>query len=146
MIALDDFLGRLEGVRQTQPDRWIARCPAHPDSVPSLSIRETSDGLTLIHCFAGCDPEAIIRTLGLDLSDLFPPPPEAHCIRPVPPQDRPYLLRSEAVDLLRYHITATLIAAHDVATGKTLTAEDLATLRTAAERANRVIEGISRGR
>ena len=33
---------------------WIARCPAHDDHNPSLSIREV-DGKTLFHCFAGCE-------------------------------------------------------------------------------------------
>ena len=34
-------------------DGWIDRCPAHDDNNPSLSIKETSDGKLLLHCFAG---------------------------------------------------------------------------------------------
>lgn len=33
---------------------------------------ETDDGRTLIHCFAGCEPGAILAALGLTLADLFP--------------------------------------------------------------------------
>ena len=33
---------------------WVARCPAHDDRTPSLSIRETDDGRLLLKCFAGC--------------------------------------------------------------------------------------------
>jgi CHC2 zinc finger len=42
---------------------WMARCPAHRDRSPSLSIRE-SDGRLLIHCFAGCTQEDVIVALG----------------------------------------------------------------------------------
>lgn len=34
---------------------WIARCPAHRDRTPSLSIREGKDGRPVVNCFAGCD-------------------------------------------------------------------------------------------
>jgi hypothetical protein len=46
---------------------WMARCPAHQDATPSLSIHD-SDGRILIHCFAGCtqhDVSAALRKLGL---------------------------------------------------------------------------------
>jgi hypothetical protein len=38
-----------------------ARCPARDDHKPSLSIREGRDGRRLVHCFAGCSPEAITQ-------------------------------------------------------------------------------------
>jgi hypothetical protein len=50
---------------------WIARCPAHQDRLPSLSIREGREGRTLLRCFAGCDTSAITLALGLKLTDLF---------------------------------------------------------------------------
>jgi len=55
------------GARRAGASRWMARCPAHQDKSPSLSIREQG-GRTLIHCFSGCDQEAVIdalRELGL---------------------------------------------------------------------------------
>jgi hypothetical protein len=45
----------------------VARCPAHQDGHPSLSIAEQGDRI-LVHCFAGCSQEAVIdalRALGL---------------------------------------------------------------------------------
>ena len=47
---------------------WAARCPAHDDRTPSLSISDADDGKVLLHCFAGCDRERVIATLrGLGL-------------------------------------------------------------------------------
>jgi putative DNA primase/helicase len=42
---------------------WVARCPAHEDSKPSLSIRKTGEGKILVHCFAGCDQRRVISAL-----------------------------------------------------------------------------------
>ena len=41
---------------------WIARCPAHDDREPSLSIRE-ADGKVLVRCHAGCDQCNVIAAL-----------------------------------------------------------------------------------
>ena len=47
---------------------WMARCPAHDDRTPSLSIRDAEDSKVLVRCHAGCDQERVIaalRTRGL---------------------------------------------------------------------------------
>ena len=64
------LLSRLECVRQLAPDRWQARCPAHQDQTPSLSIRLTDNKL-LIHCWAGCGADDILAAVGLTWGDLF---------------------------------------------------------------------------
>jgi DNA primase len=69
-VAVVDLLNRLEGVKETGPNRWLAQCPAHHDRSPSLSVRDADDRL-LIHCFAGCEPLDIVQAVGLELSDLF---------------------------------------------------------------------------
>src|SRR5690242_8949273 len=71
MTYLDDILGRLKAVKRSRSG-WTARCPAHEDRRPSLSVREGDEGRILLHCFAGCTVEAIVAALGLELSDLFP--------------------------------------------------------------------------
>ena len=43
-MSADVLLSILEGVKRTGPGRWMARCPAHGDKSPSLSIRELDDG------------------------------------------------------------------------------------------------------
>ncbi len=52
---------------------WIARCQAHDDRHPSLSIGVGDDGRALLNCHAGCEALAITRALGLSMSDLMPP-------------------------------------------------------------------------
>jgi putative DNA primase/helicase len=49
---------------------YQARCPAHEDRNPSLSIT-AADGKILLHCHAGCTTEAICKALGIELHDLF---------------------------------------------------------------------------
>jgi hypothetical protein len=65
----------LLGARPSGSGKWQARCPAHADTLPSLSIREGQDGRVLVHCFAGCTSTAILAKLGLGIGDLFPGPP-----------------------------------------------------------------------
>ena len=67
------LLDRLSYIKQTRPDRWQARCPAHDDRSPSLAITETSDGTILLKCWAGCSAADIVGAVGLQLKDLFPP-------------------------------------------------------------------------
>jgi hypothetical protein len=62
-------LERLQGVRRSGAG-WAARCPAHPDRSPSLSIREGERG-TLLHCFAQCSLESICAALGIRVRELF---------------------------------------------------------------------------
>jgi hypothetical protein len=49
----------------------LARCPAHEDHKPSLSISEGADGRTLLKCFAGCSVESICSALKITPADLF---------------------------------------------------------------------------
>lgn len=67
-----DLLSRLSGVVKRGDSRWAARCPAHEDRSPSLSVRELPDGRTLLHCFAGCSSESVLAAVGLTFDDLFP--------------------------------------------------------------------------
>ena len=68
-VTVDEFLSRLERVRQTGAG-WIARCPATRTDA-SLSIGEGDDGRVLVKCHAGCMPEEIVAALGLRMADLF---------------------------------------------------------------------------
>lgn len=49
--------------------RYMAKCPCHIDNNPSLSIN-AKNGITLIHCFAGCEAKWILTKVGLTFEDL----------------------------------------------------------------------------
>ena len=51
---------------------YAAKCPAHEDDSPSLTFAVGDKGVVL-KCQAGCDTKDVVRALGLDLRDLFPP-------------------------------------------------------------------------
>ena len=67
------LLERLQKVRRTGSHQYIAQCPAHQDSSPSLSIKLLSDGRTLIHCFSGCSSHDVLTSVGLGWDALYPP-------------------------------------------------------------------------
>jgi len=126
MLA-DKIISRLEGVKDTGQDRWIARCPAHEDKSPSLAIKEVDDRL-LLHCFAGCETYEIVSALGMELSDLFPEKRESH-----KPLSRPF----PAVDILRClssEITFLSVCASGLAEGEKLNKEDKDRLLVSASR------------
>jgi hypothetical protein len=51
---------------------YSTRCPAHDDTHASLSLSESTDGKALLHCHAGCELPAILKSLGMFESQLFP--------------------------------------------------------------------------
>lgn len=69
---LERLTQRLEMVRYRGEGNWSARCPAHDDKDPSLSIRETDEGVLLVHCFSGCATPDVLAAVGLSFRDLFP--------------------------------------------------------------------------
>lgn len=69
-MTLADVLQRADGVRRSG-DGYVARCPAHEDRRPSLSVRQGRDGRVLVNCKAGCSVEAVTSGWGLSVRDLF---------------------------------------------------------------------------
>ncbi len=67
---VERLLGRLKGVRQTGHG-WEARCPAHRDRNPSLSVSQGDDGRALVRCHAGCDVKDVVVAVDLEMKDLF---------------------------------------------------------------------------
>lgn len=75
-MNVDPLLAHLDGVKHL-PDRkglrrWMAKCPAHDDKKPTLSVAEAPNGTILLRCWAGCSALEIVHAMGLELSDLFP--------------------------------------------------------------------------
>jgi len=77
---LDLLLSRLEAVKQVAPDRWMARCPAHHDEHPSLSIKLADDRI-LLHCFAGCKYQDILKALRIEAQPSGDEPEDIYVYR-----------------------------------------------------------------
>jgi len=102
-MTAEALLSRLEKVKQTGQDRWLACCPAHNDKHPSLNVRELPDGRVLIKCFTGCEAASILAAVGLEFSDLFPPRPATDTY--LPPERK----RFHAADVLQALAEETLM-------------------------------------
>jgi len=137
-MTAEALLSRLDKVRRTGAGRWIARCPAHDDKSPSLSIRELEDGRVLLHCFAGCGAHDIVAAVGLEMDALFPDRP----IGGKKPERRPFSAM-DALRALAFEGTIILLAAKDTSTGKALSARDIERLATAIGRINAALEVVA---
>ena len=71
-MSIQALISRLDGVKETGYGKYVARCPAHPDKSPSLSIRDCDDGRVLVHCHAQCPVEDVLDAVGLGFIDLMP--------------------------------------------------------------------------
>lgn len=139
MTATDALLARLDRVKSTGPDAWIASCPAHEDKRPSLSVRQTDDRV-LVHCWAGCAAGEVVAAVGLELRDLFERD-ESKTNHGLHVPRRPPLPSSrELVALLEYDLSVIDIAAGTLERGEALTADDSATLINAIADVRRILD------
>ena len=137
-MKADALLEHLEKVKRTGTGRWIACCPAHADTSPSLSIRETDQGVILLHCFSECSVEEILGAVGLTFDALFPEKLEhgKPIRRPFPAADVFACVESEAL--------LVAVASANIRNGYVLSDADHGRLMLAAERiaaARRIANG-----
>jgi hypothetical protein len=95
---------KLLHARRTGAGKWQARCPAHKDRSPSLSIREGNQGRVLLHCFAGCTHKEILAKLGIEERDLFAgplPSPAQRASLQAAQEKREYLANRQRRELRR---------------------------------------------
>jgi hypothetical protein len=131
-MNLNLSLNNLEGVRRspTHKDQWRARCPAHADRSPSLSIRQTHDRI-LLHCHAGCDVEDILRAVGASWGDICPEQDTPYEQALAHGRSKRYLLNDiPAVD---YATWIVKLAAADKRAGRDHDLNDRATLAMAVD-------------
>lgn len=132
-MDVEDFVSRLEGARGRNGS-WVARCPAHRDRSPSLTVRGLPDGRILLHCFAGCETAAVLEAMGLTFGDLFPQ--KLGEFR----RERPAFTALEALRALTHESSVIALCASEVADGRPLSAEDAARARVAAGRIATALE------
>ena len=140
-VTADMLLARLDKVKSTGPGRWIARCPAHEDRSPSLSIREIDDGRILVHDFAGCDVESVVAAVGLTLEALMPPRAIDNHVK----RERRPFFPSDVFEIALREITIAAVTACDLHKNRTVDEVDYQRLLTACGRLND-IAGAAYGR
>lgn len=124
-MSAEALLSRLDKVRQTAPNRWLAKCPAHDDRSPSLSVRELEDGRVLLHDFGGCGAIDVLDSLGLEWGALYPA--DAHR------DHAPSHSRVSAADRLE-------IAAHEIAVAALILADVLSDRTVSEDRWQRLAQ------
>ena len=133
MTPVENLLQRLEKVKGRNGS-WTARCPAHNDKGPSLAVRETEDGRVLVHCFAGCETVSVLGSVGLDMTDLFPPDIKRREYGPSKPGVKPAFYASDLLRIIAFEALVVQIVAFDIASGKKPSEEDRKRLMLAYER------------
>lgn len=66
-----DVLARFTDVSEEHDGGYLAVCPGHSDSRPSLRIWRGDDNKVRLTCRAGCETETVITAAGLRWADLF---------------------------------------------------------------------------
>jgi len=130
-MNIEQLITRLEKLRRTGDGKWIACCPVHQDKSPSLAIKQTDDGKILIHCFAGCEVDAIVSAVGLTLADLMPDNP-AYKKGSKPPKFNKY----ELFERLAYESIILCIAIRQLINNKLLSPDDQKRVLKAEETIN----------
>lgn len=127
------LLERLDGVRETRANQWVARCPAHDDRRPSLSIKCIDDRV-LLHCFAGCAVGDVLSRAGLRLADLFVKPSE-HFRKPASRYERRRHDQARtALRALREEVFVVYVLAEQMSAGFALDPAERSRLRLAMKR------------
>jgi hypothetical protein len=125
----EDFVSRLHGVRKTGPGSWMARCPAHEDKSPSLTVSEKEPELLLVYCHAQCGVEAIAAAVGLTVSDLFPPK-----LTEYRPRDKRPFPAADVLRAIADEADVLCVILHDSDWGKPLPKVDIERAQLAIER------------
>jgi hypothetical protein len=101
-MTADSIIRGLEARRSGSA--WTAKCPAHKDNKPSLSIREDG-GKVLLHCHAGCSQRDVVEALkARGLWDVVPERTWAKQRTPLGPIIAEYNYSDEHGELL-YQVT-----------------------------------------
>ncbi len=131
---MNTLLDRLQRVKETAHEKWLACCPAHEDDDPSLSLRRLEDGRLLLHCFAGCSTEDVLAAIGLEWKDLFPPRPASvragyRSAHRIPARD--------LLEILAEETSVVAIIASDMVERRSISNTDWLRLAQAAKRIHR---------
>ncbi|MFJ7419763.1 phage/plasmid primase, P4 family [Streptomyces uncialis] len=102
------ILARFADVTEQNDGGYLALCPAHTDSRPSLRIWRGDDGKIRITCRAGCPTESVIKAVGLEWGDLFNATGPGATV----PRERPSMVGPGPTAALAAYVDHTLETLH----------------------------------
>jgi hypothetical protein len=133
---VNTVLERVENVR-VSGNGYRGDCPNGHRSRGNLSIIRRDDGTPWITCFAGCETEDVLHTLGLEWKDLFWRQ-DYHRMTPQEKREIRGKARQSgwktALELLPLEIAVVECTAVKLAKGQALNESDMARLILAGER------------
>lgn len=128
-MSIDFILSRLTSVKRNG-NQYTAKCPAHADKSPSLSLKDCGDHV-LIHCFGGCDAPDVLGAIGLTLADLYA---ESNLTKTERRHFYESKRRSDNRETLQNELNVLLIAKNALLKGNALAPDDLARVNQACEK------------
>ncbi|QAX93287.1 DNA primase [Streptomyces phage Vash] len=129
------ILGRFKHVSEEPDGGYLAVCPAHSDSRPSLRIWRGDDNKVRLTCRAGCDTGDVVKAAGLKWPDLFDATGEGLTV----PKEKPKMVGPANVVALRMWLESRSLTADAAAYAGTrfgLSPEESARLGLVASPAN----------
>lgn len=130
-----NLLNRLQKVKSSGRDSWMACCPAHEDKNPSLKISLVNDKI-LIKCWTGCSVEDILGAVGMDFSNIMPDKPLYHRSSGAPPM----LTSADALRIVKYEAAIIMMYGQDLKAGKEVSEDDRQRFVLAVERVGDAME------
>lgn len=80
---IENFLSRLEKVKQVGQGQWVACCPVHDDKNPSMSVSEKNETF-VVHCHScKAGGTEIMESVGLTANDFYEQVDIPHHIKPI---------------------------------------------------------------
>ncbi|MDX3295118.1 phage/plasmid primase, P4 family [Streptomyces scabiei] len=106
-----EVLARFADVTEQNDGGYLALCPAHQDSRPSLRIWRGDDHKVRITCRAGCRTETVVSAVKLTWGDLFNATGPGATV----PRERPKLVGAGPTAALALYVDRALEGLHDAA-------------------------------
>ncbi|MFF7408681.1 phage/plasmid primase, P4 family [Streptomyces lydicus] len=112
-MLFKDLLDRFREVSEEADGGYLALCPAHGDSRPSLRIWRGDDNKVRLTCRAGCAPGDVVNAAGLRWPDMFDVKGEGATV----PKEKPALVGTAHIAALAMYVDDMASALEDAESG-----------------------------
>lgn len=135
-MSVEAFLSKVGKVKINGRNQWVCQCPSHEDKSPSLAVKVLDDGRILLNCFAGCDTESVLSSVGMTFDDLYPEKTYGN-YKPV----KTVISYREALELIQHEARIVMLCAYDMRNNKPLLPDELKRLERSMQTINKALQG-----